>query len=153
MVDMSNYPPELAELVEDFETITDRGERTEMLIEWADQFEPVPAQIATRPFPEDHKVPACESEAYVWAEDQPDGSLKYYFAVENPQGLSAMAMAAILDHTVSGQSPEKAAAVSSEIVYTIFGSELSMGKGQGLTGMVSMVKNMAQQRVKHSGGA
>ena len=148
MLDISNYPPELAELVEDFSSISDRSERTEMLIEWADQFQPVPEQVAARPFPEDHRVPACESEAYVWVEDQPGGALKYYFAVENPQGLSAMAMAAILDHTLSGQPAEKVAAVSSEIVYAIFGSELSMGKGQGLTGMVSMVKNMAQLRVK-----
>ena len=148
MVDTTNYPPGLAELVEDFSTITDRSERTEMLIEWADQFQPVPEQVAVRPFPEAHRVPACESEAYVWVEDQPGGALKYYFAVENPQGLSAMAMAAILEHTLSGQPAGKVAAVSSEIVYAIFGSELSMGKGQGLTGMVSMVKGMAQQRVK-----
>src|SRR5690349_1487948 len=78
MVDTSNYPPRLAEIVDDFATITDRAERTEMLIEWADQFEPVPGEVAERPFPEDHKVPACESEAYVWVEDKPDGTLKYY---------------------------------------------------------------------------
>jgi cysteine desulfuration protein SufE len=148
MLDTSNYPPELAELVEEFDSISDRSERTEMLIEWADQFEPVPERVAARPFAEDHKVPACESEAYVWVEDQPDGSLKFYFAVENPQGLSAKAMAAILDHTVSGQPPEKVAAVSSEIVYSLFGSELSMGKGQGLTSMVSMVQNFARQRAR-----
>jgi len=148
MLDTSNYPPELAELVEDFDTISDRSERTEMLIEWADQFEPVPERVAVRPFPEEHKVPACESEAYVWAEDQTDGSIKYYFAVENPQGLSAMAMAAILEHTVSGQPSEKIAAVSAEIVYSLFGSELSMGKGQGLTSMVSMVQNFAKQRAQ-----
>ena len=148
MLDTSNYPPELAELVEDFASISDRSERTEMLIEWADQFEPVPERVAVRPFPEEHKVPACESEAYVWAEDQADGSIKYYFAVENPQGLSAMAMAAILEHTVSGQPPEKIATVSAEIVYSLFGSELSMGKGQGLTSMVSMVQNFAKQRAR-----
>jgi len=148
MVDTTNYPSRLAELVDDFASITDRGERTEMLIEWADQFEPVPEQVAARPFPEDHRVPACESEAYVWVKDRPDGSLEYYFAVENPQGLSAMAMAAILDQTLSGQPPEKVAAVSSEIVYTLFGSELSMGKGQGLTSMVSMVQALARDRLK-----
>jgi cysteine desulfuration protein SufE len=150
MVEMTKYPPKLAELIEDFASITDRSERTETLIEWADQFEPVPERIAGRPFAEDHKVPACESEAYVWVEDQVDGCLKYYFAVENPQGLSAMAMAAILDHTVSGQPPEKVAAVSSEIVLTIFGGEISMGKGQGLMSMVSMVQAFAKQRLSRN---
>jgi cysteine desulfuration protein SufE len=150
MVDTTNFPPKLAELVADFATINDRSERTEMLIEWADQFEPAPGQIAARPFGEDHKVPACESDAYVWVEDQADGSLKYYFAVENPQGLSAMAMAAILDHTVSGQPPDKIAVISPEIVLTIFGSEISMGKGQGLMGMVAMVQAQAKQRLKQA---
>ena len=41
--------------------------------EYADRFEEVPGHIASRPFPEDHHVQKCESEAYVWAEDQPDG--------------------------------------------------------------------------------
>lgn len=147
----TDYPPKLAELVEDFKAISDRGERAEMLIEWADQFQAVPERIAARPFPEDHRVPACESEAYVWAEDLPDGTLKYYFAVENPQGLSAKAMAAILDQTISGQPPEKIAAVSSDIVLAIFGSEISMGKGQGLMGLVSMVQALARERVRKTG--
>jgi cysteine desulfuration protein SufE len=149
-VDTTHFPPKLAELVDDFATISDRSERTEMLIEWADQFEPVPEQIAVRPFGEDHKVPACESEAYVWSREQADGTLKYYFAVENPQGLSAMAMAAILDQTVSGQPVDKIAVISPEIVFTIFGGEISMGKGQGLMGMVAMVQNQAKQRLKQS---
>jgi hypothetical protein len=33
-------------------------------------------------------------------------------------------------------------------VYTLFGSELSMGKGQGLTSMVSVVQSLAKQRVQ-----
>lgn len=147
MSDWSNYPPKLAALLADFSAVSDRGERSEMLIEWADHFTPAPESVAVRPFGEDHRVPACESEAYVWAEDQPDGTLKYHFAVENPQGISAMAMAAILDQTVSGQPAEKIAAISSDIVHTIFGNEISMGKGQGLMGMVSMVQNLARQRV------
>jgi cysteine desulfuration protein SufE len=145
--DQAMVPPKLAELVEDFQSITDRQERTEMLIELADQFESVPERIAARPFPEDHRVPACESEAYVWTEDLPGGALKYHFAVENPQGLSAMAMAVALDQTLSGQPIEQVAAVSPDIVYAIFGGEISMGKGQGLMRMVSMVQQMAKQRM------
>src|SRR5690606_11539823 len=82
--------------------------------------------------------------AYVWAEQQPGGGIQYYFAVENPQGLSAMALAAILDQTVSGAPPEEIANVSPEIVFELFGSELSMGRGQGLTGMVAMVRTCAR---------
>src|SRR5689334_6995547 len=147
---MTNYPEKLAELVEDFEQITDRTERQEYLIEIADRFADVkvPATIATKPYEESHRVPACESEAFVWAKDQPDGTLKYYFDVLNPQGLSAMAMSVILDETCSGQPLEKVATIDPTIVFTLFGKEVSMGKGQGLMGIVRVVQHEAQQRLR-----
>jgi len=48
---MSNYPPKLAELVEDFAGITDRNERVEALIEIADRFDAVrvPYRDKSRP--------------------------------------------------------------------------------------------------------
>jgi cysteine desulfuration protein SufE len=145
---MAQYPEKLAEIVEDFASITDRNERAEYLIEIADRFEKVPPEIATQPYEESHRVPSCESEAFVWAKDQPDGTLKYYFDVLNPQGLSAKAMAAILDETASGAPLEQVAAISPDIVFKIFGRELSMGKGQGLTGIVTMVVYEARRRLR-----
>src|SRR5690349_3138056 len=135
------YPSKLTELVDDFASITDRTERQEYLIEIADRFPEVkvPAEIATKPYPEEHRVPACESEAFVWAEPKADGTLQYYFDVLNPQGLSAMAMSVILDESCSGAPLEQVASVDSGIVFTIFGKEVSMGKGQGLMGIVNMV--------------
>lgn len=151
MTDRNDIPGPLAEVLEDFEWITDRRERTEMLIHYADQFTPVPASIATPPYPEEHRVPSCESEAFVWAEKQDDGTLNYYFAVENPQGLSAMSLAAILGQTLSGQPLEQVANVQPDIVFELFGSELSMGKGQGLTSMVGMVKAYARAELNGGG--
>lgn len=145
---MSDYPEALQDVLDDFSWINDRRERTEMLIQYADRFERVPEEVARRPYPEDHRVPACESEAYVWAREQDDGRLKLYFAVENPQGLSAMAMAAILEQTLSGLLPEQILGINPEIVYELFGKDLSMGKGAGLTGMVNMVQALARQHVK-----
>jgi cysteine desulfuration protein SufE len=146
---MANYPEKLTELVEDFEQITDRSERQEYLIEFADRFSDVkvPPEIATKPYAEAHRVPACESEAFVWAKEQADGTLKYYFDVLNPQGLSAMAMSVILDETCSGQPLERVAAVDPGIVFSLFGKEISMGKGQGLMGIVTMVQHEAKQRL------
>ena len=145
---MPEIPEKLKRVLEDFSFITDREERAAYLIELADQFQPVPEQIATRPYPEANHVAFCESEAYVWAEDQPDGTLKFHFAVENPQGLSAMAMATILEQSVSGAPLEQVAAVSDEIVLEIFGKNISMGKGQGLMGIVSMVRDFARRRLR-----
>lgn len=147
---MTTYPPKLAEMLEDFSFITDRSERAEYLIEIADRFESVkvPPDVATQPYPEERRVPACESEAFVWALENPDGTLTYSFDVLNPQGLSAKAMSVILGETCSGQPLEQVATVQSDIVFTFFGKEISMGKGQGLMGIVSMVQYEARKRLK-----
>ena len=137
---MPEYPKKLQDMLDDFSFVTTRSERAELLIDIADRFQTVPERIATPPYDEEHRVPFCESEAYVWTEEQPDGTLKFYFAVENPQGLSAQATAVILDETLSGAPLEQVAQVSPEIIYAIFGKDISMGKGQGLMGMVSMVQ-------------
>ena len=133
---MPDYPEKLQETVDTLALLPDRADRIQMLIDVADRFQEVPESIASRPFPEEHRVPACESEAFVWAEPQGDGTFRYHFAVENPQGVSAMALAVILGDTLSGLPPEQVAAVPSDVVYEVFGKELSMGKSMGLMGMV-----------------
>lgn len=146
---MAEYPDKLAKLLETLASIPDRGERIQMLIGIAERFKKVkvPESIATRPYPEDHKVPGCESQAYVWALENPDGTLKFYFAVENPQGISAMATAVILDETLSGASPEQIVRVPQDVIYTIFGNELSMGKSMGLMNLIGMVQHYAKQHL------
>ena len=126
----------------------DHPDRIQMLIDLAGRFPPVPPRIAQRPYPAECRVPGCESEAYVWAEPKPDGTLTYYFAVENPQGISAMALAAILGNTLSGVPLEKVAAIPADVVFRIFGRELSMGKSLGLMGMVNMVRAAARQQLQ-----
>lgn len=146
---MSHYPAKLAELVEDFSQITDRNERAEYLIEIADRFPTVrvPPEIATRPYDESHRVPACESDAFVWSRENPDGTLSFYFDVLNPQGLSAMAISVILQETCSGQPLDQVAALETSIVFALFGKEVSMGKGQGLMGIINMVQYEARRRL------
>jgi cysteine desulfuration protein SufE len=142
---MPDYPERLQETVELLALLPDRSDRIQLLIDYADRFREVPERIARRPYSEEHKVPACESEAYVWAEERPDGTLQFHFAVENPQGLSAKSLAVILDQALSGAPPEEVARVPREVVYDLFGRELSMGKSMGLMGMVSMVQTSAKK--------
>ncbi len=145
---MADYPEKLADVLEDFRIVPDRNERAALLIELADRFHEVPERIAHRPFPEEHRVPRCESEAFVWAEEQPDDTLKFHFAVENPHGISARAMAVILEESLSGAPVEQVARVPEDVVFDIFGKDVSMGKGQGLTGMVGMVRAAALQHLR-----
>jgi cysteine desulfuration protein SufE len=144
-------PEKLTQTLELLESIPDRGERIQALIDIAGRFEEVPQGIAHRPFPKEAQVPACESEAYVFPRERPDGTLDFHFAVENPQGISAKAMAVILDDTLSGAPPEQVAEVPTDIVYKVFGRELSMGKSMGLMGMVGMVANLAKRKAEGAG--
>jgi len=136
----------LAALAGEFDAF-DRDERSDMLIDYADRFVEVPPAVATRPFPEEHRAPRCESEAYVWATDNPDGTVQFHFAVENPQGLSAKAWAVILDETLSGRPLAEVARVPGDVVFRIFGRDLSMGKGQGLLGMYDLVQHEVKKRL------
>lgn len=144
---MSEVPGKLAETLDVLSMVPDRAERIQLLIDIADRFEEVPPRVARRPFPEENRVPACESEAFVFDEPLPDGTLDFHFAVENPQGVSARALAVILDEALSGAPPEQVLAVPQDLVYQVFGRELSMGKSMGLMGMVSMVKAAAKKRL------
>ena len=132
-------------LLEAFDEFPDPADRTDMLLGYADQFKEVPPDVARRPFPESHHVPQCESDAYAWAVPQNDGTLKLHFAVENPSGVSAKALATILDKTLSGLPPAEIATVNTDIVERIFRRNISMGKGMGLMSMVDAVRALAKR--------
>jgi cysteine desulfuration protein SufE len=142
-VEQAQIPEKLEQLIETFEMF-DPADRTGLLLSYADQFKEVPPAVATRPFPESHHVPQCESDAYIWAVKRPDGNLQLYFAVENPSGVSAKALASILDKTLSGLPPAQIANVSCDIVERIFRQNISMGKGIGLMAMVQAMQTLAR---------
>jgi cysteine desulfuration protein SufE len=139
-----SYPAKLQDLLDTF-GMFEPADRTNLLLSYADQFREVPPAVAARPFDKSHQVPQCESDAYVWAMKQPDGTLKLYFAVENPSGVSAKALAAILDKTLSGLPADEIARVDPEIVERIFRQNISMGKGMGLMSMVEAVRALARR--------
>jgi cysteine desulfuration protein SufE len=137
--------PKLESLLEVFDQFPDPMDRTNMLLSYADLFREVPPEVATRPFPENHHIPQCESDAYVWALKNPDGTLTLHFAVENPSGVSAKALATILDRTLSGEPAKDIATIDCDIVERIFRRNISMGKGMGLMAMVDAVRALAKR--------
>jgi cysteine desulfuration protein SufE len=141
----------LEQLLETFDEFPDPADRTDLLLSYADQFREVPPDVARRPFPESQHVPQCESDAYIWALPNPDGTLKFYFAVENPSGISAKALAAILDRTLSGLPPAEIVTVNNTIVERIFRRNISMGKGMGLMSMVDAVRTLAKRATQKTG--
>ena len=139
-------PAKLADLLATLDLVPDRADRIQLLIDTAERFEGVPEPVAARPYPESHRVPGCESEAFVWAEPLPDGTFRYRFAVENPQGISAKALAVILEETLSGAPPEEITHVPPDLIYRVFGRELSMGKSMGLMGMIQKVQSETRRQ-------
>lgn len=142
---MPEYPEKLQALLDAFAGVTDTHERTQLLLDYARRFKEVPPEVATRPFAREHLVPHCESEAYVWAVPNPDGTLALHFAVENPSGISAKALGAMLQRTLSGLPAADIARVDPEIVERLFRQNISMGKGLGLMSMVGAVQALARR--------
>lgn len=141
---MNTNAPKLDALLSELRALEgDRDMLFDLLIEFGERFVEVPSSVASRPFSEEHKAPACESDAYGWVTLDENKKPKLYFAVENPQGISAKALAVILDETLSGESLETIANIPEQLIYDIFGGTISMGKGQGLMGMVRVIKHFA----------
>jgi len=144
---MPDYPQRLQDVLDVFAGVTDTHERTQLLLDFARKFKEVPPEVATRPFAPDHLIKHCESEAYAWAVPNADGTLKLHFAVENPSGVSAKALAAVLDKALSGLPPADIARVDPEIVERLFRQNISMGKGRGLMSMVLTVQALAKRHL------
>ena len=149
MSDFAKYPEALRDVLLAFQD--NPNDRNAMLIEYSDQFQGVPENIASHPYPEEHRVPHCESESYVFVEPLPKDAngktpLKFHYAVENPFGVSARALSAILNSTIDGMPADEIASMPiDDIVTTLFGKNISMGKGQGLMGIAAMTKAFAQR--------
>jgi cysteine desulfuration protein SufE len=137
-----SLPGPLQDQIDDLAMFPDRSERIEALIDIARGFQnPSPEEVPRTP---ETRVPGCESEVYLAAKPSGDDSLRFRFAVDNPQGISAMAFAEILTAGLEGVPREKIAQLPEELVYTVFGRELSMGKSLGLTGMLRMLKQASR---------
>jgi len=144
----ATLPPKIAELLDLMQWVQERNERYALLAEWAERFREVPPEVATRPFPEENRVPYCESQAYIWVKENPDHTFTFFFAVDNPQGLSAKAMAAILAEGCSGVPAWQVANLPDDLAQRLFGRELSMGRDMGLSAMVATVKAAARRHVQ-----
>lgn len=126
-------PPKLQEILDDLSMFPDRADRIEALIGFSGEYvHPTADEV---PRTEAARVPGCESEVFMVVRDG-----RFRFAVDNPQGVSAMALTVIL----SGGLESRPADVPDDLVYEVFGRELSMGKSLGLTNMVRMVREAAK---------
>lgn len=140
MASATKYPAKIQETLDDLAFLSDRRERIDHLIGLGEAFKnPSPNEV---PRDAAARVPGCESEVYVRALRE-GGTVRVRFAVDNPQGISAMAMATILQEGLDGAPVSEASQIDEALIYEIFGKDLSMGKSAGLMGMVRMVRGVA----------
>jgi len=146
----ADRPGRLPDILDALAFASDPTLRGEALLDYSDRFREVPPDVARRPFASTNRIPSCESEAYIWGVLQPDRTLRLYFAVENPSGVSAKALATILDRGLSGLPPSAIAGVTPDLVSEIFRANISMGKGLGLMSMVHAVRTIARQAADYA---
>ncbi|HTU99542.1 MAG TPA: hypothetical protein VMF13_03325, partial [Luteitalea sp.] len=79
---------------------------------------------------------------------RPDRTLQLHFAVENPSGISAKALASILDSVYTGQPAEDVLTLDTDIVERVFRQNISMGKGLGLRSLVLAVQALTRDALK-----
>lgn len=148
----SSIPEKLQDILDVFEMNPDRSNRYQLLIDFAEKFKPVSEKVVPRPYPESHRVPSCESQAFVFAEKRPDGLLNFHFAVENPNGISAKAVSAIMQDVASGASFDEILAIDPEIIFKFFSrDQLGIARSEGLRGIIKLVKfftSQQQQKIK-----
>jgi cysteine desulfuration protein SufE len=140
-----SYPERLTRFLSLIAAAGTRADRINVLVDIARRYRGVPEHVAKPPYGPEYLVPGCESRVYAFTEPRPDGTLDYHYAVENPHGISAKALAAILHEALSGVPLEEITAVSTDVVYDNFGSDISMGKSMGLQGMVGVAVAAARR--------
>lgn len=127
-------PPKLQAMLDDLAMFPDRADRIEALIALSREY--VHPSAGEVPRTEEARVPGCESEVFMGLHDG-----RFRFGVDNPQGVSAMALARLLEEGLDSTPTRE---LPDDLVYEVFGRELSMGKSLGLTNMVRMVRDAAR---------
>ncbi|MFA7290289.1 MAG: SufE family protein [Melioribacteraceae bacterium] len=139
----------LEKIVKFFENM-DNQEKIEYLISYADSFKEVPETIASKPYALDKKVEYCESGVYVWSIINEVGNPRFYFYVENPHGVSAKALCSILEEGLENADLQSVITIDTDIVFRIFGNNLSMGKNLGLIGIIQMIQRQVKRLIQDS---
>lgn len=104
-------PPKLAEIVEEFASAP-REVVLEMLLEFADEVRPLPADLAGHDGME--QVPECQTQFFLKATVQPDDTVTTWFDCP-PEAPTTRAFAGILAEGLAGASATEILAVPDDL--------------------------------------
>ncbi|WP_089299110.1 SufE family protein [Actinoplanes regularis] len=108
---MSDMPPKLAEIVEDFASAP-REVVLEMLLEFSDAVPPLPAELAAHDGME--QVPECQTAFFLKAEVQPDTTVVTWFDCP-PEAPTTRAFAGILAEGLAEASAAEILAIPDDL--------------------------------------
>ena len=111
VVGVTDMPPKLAEVVDDFASAP-REVVLEMLLEFADAVPPLPADLAGHDGME--QVPECQTQFFLKATVRPDDTVEAWFDCP-PEAPTTRAFAGILAEGIEGASTAEILAVPDDL--------------------------------------
>lgn len=133
---MSDLPPRLAEIVEDF-NYCEGQEKLEYLLEFAERLPPLPAWLQGKQEEMD-EVHECMTPVFIYAEKN-NGRITYHFDIP-PEGPTVRGYASVLKEGLDGCTPEEISAVP-ELFYREMGLQ-DVLTGQRLNGITAVLAHM-----------
>lgn len=137
---MSELPPRLAEIIEDFQLVTD-SEKLEYLMELADALPPLPDWLLTRR-DEMEEVHECMSPVFVYAKKNDDGRINFFLDVPK-EAPTVRGYATILQEGLNNTTLDELMGVPTEF-YLQMGLQQVLS-GQRLTGIGAILAHMKRQ--------
>src|SRR5574342_758428 len=105
---MSNLPPKLQEIVDDFASMT-REEKVETLVAYSDALPPLPERLKEER-DKMQPVPECMTPVFLHGEKEADGGIRFHFDIP-PQSPTVQGLANILVNGLNGLKLEEILAV------------------------------------------
>lgn len=137
---ISNLPPRLAGIIEDFQLLEGR-EPLELLLEYSEKLPPLPGWLQGRR-DEMEPVPECMTPVHLFSELQ-EGGMVFYFDVpaESP---TVRGFAELLRQGLEGCTPEQVLALPGDL-YLRFGLEklLTHQRLNGLAALLAHIRHQA----------
>ena len=143
LINMSNLPIKLQEIVEDFASMT-REEKIETLVAYSESLPPLPDRLKDER-DKMEPVPECMTPVFLHGERGADGGIVFYFDIP-PQSPTVRGLASLLASGLNGSPPEEILSVPTDFFLPMNLQEAI--SQQRINGFVGVLAHMKQTAVK-----
>ena len=148
-MNMSNLPPKLQEIVDDFASMS-REEKIETLIAYSESLPPLPDRLKEARDKMD-PVPECMTPVFLHSEKQPDGGMLFHLDIP-PQSPTVRGLASILANGLNGSQPEEVLSVPADFFLPMNLQEaISQQRINGFIGVLAHMKQAAVRLMEENG--